>query len=387
MAFIEKIKPHLTSDDLLIQQTVLHALHEYPLVPEEWTVELLKEAFKNKDKLSDILIYVDHQKINEDAAKLLIEKIPTMDKTQAHLAIRLLDNMEIELALQYKQQLKKYINQKTWELYELIQTGTKETVCQEYRNTIDKLERANSFQHDQFEKAKKLAKCMVDHGWMTADEIGQVIQKEVKEQWFSFNGILTVYMIGLMKLDQYIPTLAGMLTRDEDVLLEEVADVLIRFQSDEVVKEVAPYLKKSESIIFASSVVENIKSEHAILALREAYQAAEELEDQDMLIEALCHQFSKQALPDISAHMENEYFSSLVDIEQVVYGYFSIIGEQHPDMEYWKQGAMEREMDFRQESGQGNLLHSVPVRNDNKVGRNDHCPCGSGKKYKKCCGK
>jgi len=22
----------------------------------------------------------------------------------------------------------------------------------------------------------------------------------------------------------------------------------------------------------------------------------------------------------------------------------------------------------------------------NKVGRNDLCPCGSGKKYKKCCG-
>jgi len=22
----------------------------------------------------------------------------------------------------------------------------------------------------------------------------------------------------------------------------------------------------------------------------------------------------------------------------------------------------------------------------NKVGRNDPCPCGSGKKYKKCCG-
>ena len=27
-----------------------------------------------------------------------------------------------------------------------------------------------------------------------------------------------------------------------------------------------------------------------------------------------------------------------------------------------------------------------PVRNDNKVGRNDPCPCGSGKKYKKCHG-
>lgn len=27
------------------------------------------------------------------------------------------------------------------------------------------------------------------------------------------------------------------------------------------------------------------------------------------------------------------------------------------------------------------------VRNENKIGRNDACPCGSGKKYKKCCGK
>ncbi|MCA9399026.1 MAG: SEC-C domain-containing protein [Candidatus Omnitrophica bacterium] len=30
----------------------------------------------------------------------------------------------------------------------------------------------------------------------------------------------------------------------------------------------------------------------------------------------------------------------------------------------------------------------TPIRNDEsaKVGRNDPCPCGSGKKYKKCCG-
>lgn len=27
------------------------------------------------------------------------------------------------------------------------------------------------------------------------------------------------------------------------------------------------------------------------------------------------------------------------------------------------------------------------VRNENKVGRNDPCACGSGKKFKKCCGK
>jgi preprotein translocase subunit SecA len=28
-----------------------------------------------------------------------------------------------------------------------------------------------------------------------------------------------------------------------------------------------------------------------------------------------------------------------------------------------------------------------PVRTGPKVGRNDPCPCGSGKKYKNCCGR
>jgi preprotein translocase subunit SecA len=30
---------------------------------------------------------------------------------------------------------------------------------------------------------------------------------------------------------------------------------------------------------------------------------------------------------------------------------------------------------------------AAPVRKGDKIGRNDLCPCGSGKKYKKCCGR
>jgi uncharacterized protein YecA (UPF0149 family) len=29
----------------------------------------------------------------------------------------------------------------------------------------------------------------------------------------------------------------------------------------------------------------------------------------------------------------------------------------------------------------------MPILNESKIGRNETCPCGSGKKYKKCCGK
>ena len=42
----------------------------------------------------------------------------------------------------------------------------------------------------------------------------------------------------------------------------------------------------------------------------------------------------------------------------------------------------ERRKELFLEQRKSNTIH-----NDNKVGRNDPCPCGSGKKYKKCCGK
>ncbi len=35
---------------------------------------------------------------------------------------------------------------------------------------------------------------------------------------------------------------------------------------------------------------------------------------------------------------------------------------------------------------EGNVTTQTVVRAEPKVGRNDPCPCGSGKKYKKCCG-
>ncbi len=35
----------------------------------------------------------------------------------------------------------------------------------------------------------------------------------------------------------------------------------------------------------------------------------------------------------------------------------------------------------------GNSIKQQPIINPKKIGRNDPCPCGSGKKYKKCCGR
>ncbi|MFD1739490.1 YecA family protein [Bacillus salitolerans] len=386
MTFLEKIKPHLVSDDYLVQETILHAIHDYPFLPEEWTVQLLEEGFRNHEKLTTVLIYIDNQLITEDAVKILLENIPKMDQSKLHLAIRLLQSVEPSLAIKYRDELKPYIRQDLWELYDLMLHGDEDEIQMKYDEILHLLETADSYQHQLFFKAKLLTKWMVQHEWWSEEEIARDMQEEVKPEWFTFHGILTVYAIGLLKLESYIPTLASLLVRDEDILLEEVATALIGFQSDAVVKEVQPYLLKEESVIFAASVIENIKSVFAIETLKKAYPVVDE-EDQELIFEALAHQLSIDALPEIEDYMAKKYHYNIVDTDQVAYAYYSILGFEHPDLQAWKKSALEKEMIFKEESKKNSLLFQSPIKIEPKVGRNDPCPCGSGKKYKKCCGK
>ncbi|WP_010677088.1 SEC-C metal-binding domain-containing protein [Bacillus timonensis] len=386
MTFLEKIKPHLLSDDILIQQTVLHALHEYPDVPEDWTVELLKEAFHHKEKQSDIFMYLENHSINEEGLTILINHLPSLDQENRRLALNLLNNIDIPLAFTYKEKLETYIPKQTWEIYEIIEHGTEEEVYSMYGEVLNKVNRSLSREYDYYPMAKKLSKSIVKNGWITEGEIDRVLSEEVNNEWFSDNGIMNVYMAGLLKLEKHIPLFASLLKSDDDLLMEEVSAALVRFQSDQVVKEVAPYVRDPESVIYAASILGNTKTELALQELRKAYREADELDVQESIIEALSFHFSNEALPEFNAHMEYEYEFSLVDIEQIAYSYYTMIGEKHPDLLEWKRVAMGKEKQFQLATG-NSMPPTAPVINENKVGRNDPCPCGSGKKYKKCCGK
>jgi SEC-C motif len=378
MTFLEKIMPHLLSDDMLIQKTVLHALHEYPNVPEEWTVELLKEAFSNEAKRSYILMDLDKQKINEEALTILIDNIPTMKQNDRHLALGLLNNIDTTLALKYKKQLEKYLPKQIWAIHEVIEHGEEEDVYSMYGEVLNKIDRSLSPEYDYYPIAKKLSECIVEKGWIDEEDIDTVLAEEANEEWFSENGIMNVYMAGLLKLEKHIPLFASFLIRDDDALLEEVNAALVQFGSDQVVKAVAPYVRKPESVIYAASILGNIKTDLALQELKKAYRETDELDVQEPIIEALSFHFSKEALPEMNAHMEYEYDFSLVEIEHVAYSFYTILGEKHPDLLEWKKNEMEKE---------GPAIQIAPIKNENKVGRNDPCPCGSGKKYKKCCGK
>ena len=51
------------------------------------------------------------------------------------------------------------------------------------------------------------------------------------------------------------------------------------------------------------------------------------------------------------------------------------------------EGLEEETISLKGKAPSGEKSHTPYVNTEPKVGRNDPCPCGSGKKYKNCCGK
>ncbi len=72
-----------------------------------------------------------------------------------------------------------------------------------------------------------------------------------------------------------------------------------------------------------------------------------------------------------------------INLERLYYNMLDAKAEYLYEIPAWETILTEE----KREEIQKELKDSRTVRNENKVGRNDPCPCGSGKKYKKCCGK
>lgn len=379
MTFLKTIEPHIISNDFLIQQQVLHSIEEYPHVPEEWTTRLLKKAFTNKELLQDILMYAPKHNINEEALLVILQNVNKLEASDVTLVTGFFENLPASLALKYQDQLEHFIDSRYWRVFGLVNEGVKENVLGAYEELVDSLEASKEFDHILYFQAKYLARTIAENEWLTKEEIGDILKKETRKKWYSFSGTLAVYMAGVLRLEEHIPQLAKILGSPDDTVAGEASTALIGFQSDEVVKAVAPYLAKPDAFVYALSVLEYTKTEASVQALMEYYKQTEEISEQDMLFEAICHHFSKDTLFIVKKHLEHEYQSSMVELEPVAYGYFKILGLNHPDLPFWREVALETEMEYRKDM-------QAPFVNDNKIGRNDPCICGSGKKYKKCCG-
>ncbi|MFD2445309.1 SEC-C metal-binding domain-containing protein [Bacillus sp. CGMCC 1.16607] len=387
MNFLVKIEPFLLSDDLFAQKFILHILDDFTFVPAEWTEMLLNEALHSSKKESLILGHLNKLPLSERAVQMIIEGLQKRDQTNKYLYADLLQNLEPEMALKYRNEIEPYIKKEGIDFYHFLQNGTEEEIWDKYGEILAQLENEVKFNHTLYSRAKLLARTLLKNGSIAENEIDLNLQEQLESEYFGFDGILIIYLIGLMKLPKYIPLLASLLDRDEDILLEEIADTLISFQSDEVVEYVLPYAKKEESSVFALSILSGTKTPLATKVLKELMNEVENEDDLSLVFEGLCQQLSTEALPEIEQYLKNDPESYMIEIEETAYGFYKVMGLKHRNLKLWKQIAEENEYQFRKHIEKDKKLSTgKPVLNNDKVGRNEPCPCGSGKKFKKCCG-
>ncbi|RDI42191.1 SEC-C metal-binding domain-containing protein [Falsibacillus pallidus] len=388
MEFLQKLEPHITSEDIQLQKFALHILSDIPtLVPEEWTVRIIKDSLSNKEKETNFAT-LDNFPMNEEAAGLLIKGIKKSNPLYMHLYLRLLKKLDFKMVQKYKKELQRHFSKTEMKFYKILESSTEIEILGRYAEILKEMEEEHYYNSQLYRQAKHLAGLIVENGWITEEKVELKLMEQLKEPFFDYEGILIVYMIGLMKLKKFIPLMSPLLERDEDILLEEVAGTLKSFQSDEVVESVYPLCKKEESSIFALSVLGGTKTPLAVEKLKELFHEITDPESKDLVFEGLCRQLALEGLPEIEEYLKEQRRSFVIDVEETAYGYYRIMNLEHQNLESWQELIQEKD-DRSKKEREGIFQPSTinPVVKETTVGRNDPCPCGSGKKYKKCCGK
>lgn len=344
MHFLEKIEPHLMSEDIHIKEFVLQVLRDFPSVPEEWTTKLIKRMVVSHS--ISLLMELKKHTLNEEAVRFLIEGAKAAAPEQLHMYQQLLAVVEPELAMKYKRELSAFLPEDVFRLYDILLYGDERQVWTEYSRLLDALDHSQEYNEALFQQTKHTADVLAKKGWMTDAEIAHLLNENLNEDYFNFAGIFTVYLIGVLRKKEYLSLLAGLLTREDDVLLEVTADALISFQSDQVVNEVSLYVKNPDAIIYGTSILGTIKSDLAVLELKKAFGALEYEEDAAFLIEALAHQLTDEAKPFIDGYMEEGIESFMIESEQLAYSYYKIMGYEHPELENWRKIADAKEISF-----------------------------------------
>ncbi len=179
----------------------------------------------------------------------------------------------------------------------------------------------------------------------------------------------------------YAPTGRLKLEELEEMSRDEVQDFLNRMAEESYAQRERLFgeanMRELEKIIMLR-VVDNRWMEH--------------LDRMDMLREGIGLLAYGQRNPLIEYKIKgHEMFGQMIDsiqndIASLIFRVNIITQEQQEAME---REAQQRMAAARQTHGDESdaAVRKQPVKNTGKVGRNDPCPCGSGKKYKNCCGR
>ena len=189
-------------------------------------------------------------------------------------------------------------------------------------------------------------------------------------------------------LENLITDAEGIYAPKGRMKLEELDD-MSRDELQDFLNQVAEESYTQREQLFGE---DNMRELEKIIMLRVVDNRwMEHLDRMDMLREGIGLLAYGQRQPLVEYKIRgHEMFNQMIasiqnDIASLIFRVNIITREQQEAMERENQQRMAAAKANHGDDFQENVKQ--PVKNGEKIGRNDPCPCGSGKKYKNCCGK
>lgn len=218
--------------------------------------------------------------------------------------------------------------------------------------------------------------------------------QEITDHYFE---LYTVRLAGELKVRETIPCLFKILIDSDymDLVNDECTSALEKIGGWEVADQVERlYPDHKEIRPQLASILKSIPYSYSEdLAIRLLKNEAD-IEQKTYLAEALCGMFSLKAAGLILQIIEHQQYDPsilcLSDLLVPVYEYhhqaYNLADLQRKDQQYFQERMDNDPIHQSLSQLTDNLMKLADEEKPkNKTGRNDPCPCGSGKKYKKCC--
>ena len=264
--------------------------------------------------------------------------------------------------------------------------------------------------------ASRVVEALARQGQNHVDRILELLGKEVEDfetdpmTWLE---IFLVDLAGEMRLERAIPLVVKKLHMMGDVLSEACVDALGKIGTDTAAEVVTEGWLEADwdYRLYATSALEKIHADATVRKCLELLTLDKDIDIKTKLADALLAQFAEEGIEPVREMVQNRrYDSTVCDLMSRLVAVSAILGVAYPEYPIWKREAEERraQQHKRMKAMRGFLHAPAPppkptvsppkqrdefldrkpspfLRTEKQVGRNDPCPCGSGKKFKKCC--
>jgi hypothetical protein len=267
-------------------------------------------------------------------------------------------------------------------------------------------EAAGEAEDPDFEEFYRIVEALGPHGEVLKQRVFDIL-KNPNDGWLTTAG---VRLAGEMRLQEAIPHLLPWLVGDRwDYHGEDGMWSLERIGGSPVVEALANAYPAGDwgARMVTANILGNIHIDHAEQTLLQLLATETDSSLKGHLLCALMNGFCSDGIePARQFLLHTKLDPDFLEVRSHLITLCKLVNHSFPELDYWIE-ARKSDREFRhawyqrqyfQKSGSwdDNELDDEEVDEDtewtppavrlsSKIGRNDQCPCGSGKKYKKCC--